>query len=251
MFLQTVSDAGVRHTGAVDDTQAVTMAAAVQSERRDYRVYKPIGTARTWAGRKTIYYSAGDEAMYAVVNRYLRAINWIQLISWINDTAAEQQYQFSYSTGLTITQGREINNGFSLGASYQGMSVGVEHSTRTFKNTETTSTQTTAISIHVPPKSQLIFYQKRYDFEDNITFINDAWGRQWNIGPWGGYDPLTTKVTTVQIMAEEYYTRSSPLPEGPGSVHVDSVPAAETAGWNRKRENVTRRAKKQLNDMGL
>ncbi|KAJ7510770.1 hypothetical protein B0H11DRAFT_1845496 [Mycena galericulata] len=247
------SDPGVKYTQVeeVEQTAHVAKYVAAPRDLYDYRVYNPTGTARTFAGRETIFYRAGDQAMYAVINRFLERVQWIQLVAWKNDTDAPQQYQYSYTTGLTITQGSEVTNGFSLGASYQGMSIGIDHSTRTFKSTETTSTKTTTITVNVPPRSELIFYQKRFDFRDNITFINDAWGQEWNIGPWGGYTPLTTKVTSVNIMAEEYFTRSARLPEGPGSVTVDTVASASLAGWTRKRENVTQRAKDALNSMGV
>ncbi|TRX91245.1 hypothetical protein FHL15_007850 [Xylaria flabelliformis] len=251
MSLQLASDAGVRHAEDVEEVKVNTEAVRATGNQNDFRVYKPIGTARTWASRETIYFSAGDEAMYGVVNRYLLAINWIQQISWNNDTDAEQEWQYSYTSGLSITQGSEVTNGFNLGASYKGMSIGIDHSTRTFKNTETSSSATFTKTVKVPPRSKLFFYQKRYDFQDNITFINDAWGQLWNIGPWGGYSPLTTKVAKVQIMAEEYYTVDKLLPEGPGYVTVDSVAAAQTAGWTRKRENVTRRARNMLDEMGV
>ncbi|KAJ7250157.1 hypothetical protein B0H12DRAFT_1120972, partial [Mycena haematopus] len=248
-----VSDPGVKYTPVeekVDDTLLFAKSATAPRDLYSYRVYNPTGTARTFAGRETIYNRPGDEAMFAIINRYLERIQWIQLIAWKNDTDATQQYQYSYTTGLTITQGSEVTNGFSLGASYQGMSIGVDHSTRTFKSTETTSSMTTTITVNVPPRSELIFYQKRFDFRDNITFINDAWGQEWNIGPWGDYTPLTTKVTSVNIMAEEYFTRSARLPEGPGSVTVETVASASLAGWTRKRENVTQRAKDKLVAMG-
>ncbi|KAF7374175.1 Zinc-type alcohol dehydrogenase-like protein C2E1P3.01 [Mycena sanguinolenta] len=229
------SDPGQQYTQVeekIESTPDVDESLAVPY---DYRVYNPIGTARTFAGRQIIYYIASDEGMYA-------------LITWKNETAATQEYQYTYTTGLIVTQGSEVSNGFSLGASYEGMSIGVDHSTRTFKSTETTTTLTTIITIRVPPYSELIFYQKRFDFRDEITFINDAWGQEWNIGPCGGYKPLTTKVTSVNIMAEEYFTRNAPLP---GSVAVDTVASASRAGWTRKRENVTQMAKDMLVKMGL
>jgi len=248
------SDPGVKYTPVEDKVEHTAHAAKSLVAPRDlyeYRVYNPTGTARTFAGRETIYYKAGDEAMYAVVNRFLERVQWIQLMAWNNDTDAPQKYEYSYTTGLTITQGSEVTNGFSLGASYEGMSIGVDHSTRTFKSTETTSSKTTTITVNVAPRSELIFYQKRFDFRDNITFINDAWGQEWNIGPYGGYTPLTTKVTAVQIMAEEYFTRSARLPEGPGSVTVGTVASASLAGWTRQRQNVTGRAQDMVARMGL
>jgi hypothetical protein len=235
----------------VEDTAHVAEPLAEPRALYDYRVYNPTRIARTFARRETIYFRAGDEAMYAVINRFLERVQWIQLVAWRNDTDAMQQYQYSYTTGLTITQGSEVTNGFNLGASYQGMSIGVDHSTRTFKSTETTSSQTTTITVNVPARSELIFYQKRFDFRDNITFINDAWGQEWNIGSWGEYIPFTTRVTSVNIMASEYFTRSARLPEGPGSVTVDTIAAASIAGRVRKREDVTQRARNMLASMGL
>ncbi|KAJ6463007.1 hypothetical protein C8R45DRAFT_841356, partial [Mycena sanguinolenta] len=216
-----------------------------------YRVYKPNGAARTFGRRWQIYTKADDQTLDAAINRTLEKIQWIQLISWKNDTDAAQQYQHSYSTGLKITEGSDVTNGFNLGASYEGMSIGISHSEHTLKSTETTTTETKTTTVNVHPRSELIFYQKRYDFRDEITFVNDAWGQERNIGPWGGYTPLTTKVTSVSIMAQEYFTKSARLPEGPGSVDVVTVAPAPLAGKTRKRENVTQTAKATLANMGL
>ncbi|KAI0185030.1 hypothetical protein EV127DRAFT_397737 [Xylaria flabelliformis] len=251
MSLHLASDAGVQHAEVVEEVKESTEAVRATGNQHDYRVHKPIGHPRTWASRETIFYDAGQQAMYGVVNRYLLAINWIQLFSWNNDTEAEQEWQYSFTSGLSITQGSDVSNGFNLGASYKGMSIGIDHSTRTFKSTETSSSATFTKTVKVAPRSTLFFYQKRYDFQDDITFINDAFGQWWNIGSWGAYVPLTTKVTKVQIMAEEYYTTDKLLPEGPGRVTVDSVAAEPAAGWTRKRENVTDRAKDVLVRMGI
>ncbi|KAJ7024642.1 hypothetical protein C8F04DRAFT_968662, partial [Mycena alexandri] len=201
--------------------------------------------------RETIYNRPGDEAMHAVINRYLERIQWMQRMSWNNDTDAPQYKEYEQFTGLTITQGSDVTNGFNLGVSYEGMSIGIDHSTRTFKSTETTETWKEIIKITVPPRSELIFYQKRFDFRDEITFTNDAWGTETNIGTWGQYSPFTTKVTSVYIMAEEYYTRSGPLPEGPGWAVADTVVLASRPVSTRMRENVTQRARNVLADMGL
>ncbi|PPR05463.1 hypothetical protein CVT24_008232 [Panaeolus cyanescens] len=249
------SDPGQPYTMPPDDsTDAQAATGTVDASSRDlyqYTTYKPSGTARVWAGRKTIYYWSGDEGMYACINRYLEAVNWVQLVSWNNTTAATQTYQISYTTSLTITEGSEINSGFNLGLSFFGISIGVDMSVKTFKSTETTSSQTTTITVNVPPNSLLVFYQKRYDFRDDTTFVNDAWGQEWNAGPWGGYTPLTTKTSRVRIMADEYFTSSSQLPAGPGTVQCNTVSQAQRAGTTRKRENLTGACKDKLNQMRL
>ncbi|PPQ76351.1 hypothetical protein CVT24_008120 [Panaeolus cyanescens] len=250
------SDPGQPYTAPSDDVggDPAPTDATLDPSPRDifqYATYKPSGTARAWAGRKTIYYWSGDEGMYACIDRYLETINWVQIFSWNNTSAATQTYQISYTTSLKITSGSEINAGVNLGASYEGMSIGVDLSVKTFKSTETTSSQTTTITVNVPPNSLVVFYQKRYDFRDNTTFVNDAWGQEWNAGPWGGYNPLTTKTSYVQIMADEYFTSSKQLPVGPGTVQCNTVSQAQKAGITRKRENLTGACKDKLSAMGL
>jgi len=250
------SDPGMKHTPVEEQVEQAVDVVKSRAEPRnlyEFRVWNiPRYTWRcTWSAWETIYHRPGDEAMYAVVRRYLDRVQWVERMAWNNQTDADQKYEYYWSTGLTITEGKEVTNGFSLGASYEGMSIGIDHSTRTFKSTETTSTWGETITITVPRRSELIFYQKRFDFADEITFVNDAWGKEWNIGSWGSYTPYTTKKTAVQIMAEEYFTRDGRLPEGPGTAIADTFQEVLPAGWTRNREDVTSRAKKVLTDMGL
>lgn len=79
-------------------------------------------------GREEIYVTPGDEALYAVVDTYPVDITWVSKMSWKNDTDAKQTYTYSYTTGLTVTQGSEVNNGFSLGASFKGVGITIDHS---------------------------------------------------------------------------------------------------------------------------
>ncbi|KAJ7731618.1 hypothetical protein B0H16DRAFT_1468993 [Mycena metata] len=252
------SDPGMKYAPVEEQVEEAGDVAKSVAEPRnlyEFRVWnipRPTATNRvTFGARETIYYRPGDEAMYAIVRRYLDRVQWIERMAWNNQTDADQRYEYYWSTGLTITEGKEVTNGFSLGATYEGMSIGVDHSSRTFKSTETTSTWGETLIITVPRRSELIFYQKRFDFTDVILFVNDAWGKEWNIGSWGSYAPLATKITAVQIMAEEYFTRDGRLPEGPGTATADTVPHIIPPSYVRKREDVTQRARNVLADMGL
>lgn len=237
--------------GAIDrDGRIIQASPAEPRELFSYLVYKSNPLVRVFAGRTTMYRYPGDEYLYAILSRTLECIRWVPIVSWNNNTAAAQQYQVSYTTGLKITEGSEVSIGFNLGASYEGFSMGIDYSHKTFKSTETTSSKTITLTVNVPPFSQVIFYQKSYEFSDYVTFVLDAWGQEWNVGPWGGYTPLTHMDVFSTIMAEEYFTNNAPLPAGPGTMQVTSVGPPTRAGTTRKRENCTERCKNLLARMG-
>ncbi|KAH9957565.1 hypothetical protein BC827DRAFT_648032 [Russula dissimulans] len=216
-----------------------------------YLVYKPsTNNARIRAQRETLYHRPGDESLYAGAERYLVDITWVSTMSWRNDTAAAQTYSHTFTTELKITQGSEVNNGFSLGASYKGMSVGFNE-TRTFKSTETTESRTITITLTILPRSHLVFYQRRYTFRDSIFFILDTWNQEWNVGSWGGY-ALTWKHADVHIMSENYATLEEELDGSTmGTISVSTVSPIPSGGHlTRKRENITQRAKNMIDSMG-
>jgi len=217
-----------------------------------YVVYKPSGgDALVNSGRQVIYYYSGDEALYAAINTYLVDTTWVSRMSWNNDTDATQTYTHSYTTGLTVTKGDDVSNGFSLGSKYKGSSVKVDHQERVFATAETTEATTVTIDLNVAPHSFLIFYQRRYRFRDSMFFILDAWGQDWNVGSWGGYD-LSKKECEVEIMSDDYATLQAEL-DGTttGTMSVDTVGAVQAADTTRKRENCTERCKSKLDDMGV
>ncbi|PPQ78341.1 hypothetical protein CVT24_006464 [Panaeolus cyanescens] len=215
-------------------------------------VYIPRPTGRTIVrgARHNIYNRPGDEALHAISNRHLESLTWVPIMSWRNSTPEPQHFEQSYTTSLTITEGREVSRGFDLGASYRGFSFGINSSVRTFSARETSEAFTTSRRITVAANSHLVFYQRRYDFRDETTFINDAWGREWNVGPWGGYSPLTRLTSRVKIMAEEFFTSTVSIPPGPMWFDLRTVNPAPIAPVTRRRENVTSRARDAIANMG-
>jgi len=139
---------------------------------------------------------------------------------------------------------------FLSGPRTKGASVSFNHETKTFKSTETTESRTITLTLTVPPRSYLVFYQRRYTFRDTIFFILDAWNQEWNVGSWGGYE-FTWKEADVQIMSEDYATLSADLDGSTtGSISVTTVDRVPRAGITRKRENITQRAKDKIASMG-
>jgi len=216
-----------------------------------YAVYKPSGgDARIKSGREEIYATRGDEALYAVVDTYLVDITWVSKMSWKNDTDAAQKYSYSYTTGLKVTQGSEVNNGFSLGASFKGVGITVDHSEKVFKSSETTESRTVTMEVNVPPRSRTIFYQKRYKFRKSMFFILDAWGREWNVGSWGSYE-IRRKECEVEIDSEDFATLQAELDGSKaGTIDVETVGGTHGVDVTRKREDCTSRCKNKLDEMG-
>ncbi|KAK0241378.1 hypothetical protein EDD85DRAFT_397814 [Armillaria nabsnona] len=219
-----------------------------------YVVYKPSGgDTMVNSGRSTIYNSPGDEAFFASLDTYLIDTTWVSKMSWENNTAATQTYSLQYTTELKVTKGTEVTNSVGIGAAFKGMSMSMDSQTKTFTTYETTDTQTKTITLSVPPKSTLTFFQRKYRFRNTMFFVLDAWSEEWNAGSPGGYD-ITRKECQVEIMSEDYLTTDTPLMDSAtGTMVVKSVSRADIEGRRktRKRENLTERAKKELSKMGV
>ena len=214
-----------------------------------YVTYKPKGgDALVKAAREEIYNGPG-EALYAAVDTYLVDITWIAKLSWKNDTDAEQRYSVECTTEFRITQGSEVNKGYSVASAYKGMTVTMEGQKKVLKNTETTEMKTITVDVIVPPRSRLVFYQRRYSFKSSMFFILDTQGKDWSVCSWGGYN-LSTKDCTVEVFSEDYATLETEL-DGytTGTMDVATVSAVTGQGTFKMRENCTERCKKKLEEM--
>lgn len=203
--------------------------------------------------RSTIYYYTGDEAFYAAIDTYLVGATWISQWSMENNTGATQTYSHQHTTQLKITSGMEVTKSVNIGAEFKGLSIGMNSSTKTFTNYETTTSQTKTLTINIPPRSKVTFYQRRYDFKVTMVFILDAWNQEW-MAHFAGDRGFITKECTVQIMSENYLATDTDLCRSTvGMVEVDAVirPKYEELTKMRERENLTKRAKRVLHKMGI
>lgn len=132
------------------------------------------------SGRSTIYNYPGDEAFYASMDTYLIDTTWVSKMSWENNNAATQMCSLQYTTQLTVTEGTEVTNSVGIGAEYKGLSLSMNSETKMFLSYETTDTQTKMVTLSIPPKSTLAYYQRKYQFRDTMFFVLDAWGQEWN-----------------------------------------------------------------------
>ncbi|PPR04414.1 hypothetical protein CVT24_013231 [Panaeolus cyanescens] len=218
----------------------------------DYRDYKPRGTAIVWSGFQQIY-RAPLQNLYGRVTRHLENMHWAQITSWRNDMSTDNVFQISFTTSLRITEGSEVTRGFNLGATYKGLSIGVDGSRRTFTETETSTSRTITINITVPANSLMVLYQRRFDFRDETNFrhYRNTWGRSRAVTVWDADAPLETKISRVQILSEDYFAATSFLPNGPGSMDVTNVPQEELPSDTMQRNQTTPRARRELSSMGL
>ncbi|KAK0421473.1 hypothetical protein EV421DRAFT_1748402 [Armillaria borealis] len=219
-----------------------------------FLVYKPSGgDALVKSGQSTIYCYWGDEAFYACINTYLIDTTWVSRMSWENNTNAMQTYSLQYTTGLKVTKGDKVISSVGIKLKFDGMSINMNMQVKIFSTYETTETKTKTITLNIPPKSTLFFYQKKYWFKDTMFFILDVWDEKWNIGSLGGYEP-TTKECEVEIMSEDYLTMDVALKDfATGMMDVKRVLRADSEGLRRtrKRENLIARTKRELSKMGV
>jgi len=222
----------------------------MEKELYKYLAYKPKeGDALIKVGRETIY-SIGNMALCMDTERYLVDVTWIPNMSWMNDTDVAQTYKHTFTTQLKITKGSEENvkKGFSLPSTYTGVSINFENHTKTFKTTETSETKTIELSISVPPRAHLVFYQRKYTFRDSMLSFFKAGNKEWSIGTGGGSEPAT-KDFEVEIMSEEYATLSNELDGSTtGTISVTTVEPASKAQRGR---DIPRQARIILQRMGV
>jgi len=216
-----------------------------------YLAYKPKdGDALVRVGRETLH-SSSKKALFADTERYLVDITWIKNMSWRNDTNVVQTYSHTFTTQLKITQGSEVNKGFSVPVTYAGTSISFNKQTKTFKTTETTESRTVTLNVSVPPRSLLVFYQRKYTFRDSVFPFFKNGNQEWNIGSGEGYEP-TSKDIEVEIMSEEYATLSKELDGSKtGKISVTTVDPSRRPSNTQKRRKIPRRARKILGRMGV
>ncbi|KAK0226320.1 hypothetical protein IW262DRAFT_1294529 [Armillaria fumosa] len=124
-------------------------------------------------------------------------------MSWENNTSIKQMYSLQYTTRLKVTKGTEVTNSVRIAAKFKGLSMSIDGQIKTFTTYKTTRTLTRTITLSIPPKLTLTFYQRKYWFKDMMFFILNVWGYDWNVGPLGGYG-LMKKECEVEIMSKDY-----------------------------------------------
>ncbi|THV02004.1 hypothetical protein K435DRAFT_923915 [Dendrothele bispora CBS 962.96] len=200
--------------------------------------------------RHTIYYRAGDEALYGTAITYLVSVDNEKLMSWSNGTDRDQTYSQTYTTDFKSTTSTEVSTSLSLGPSFEGVSIGsVDIGVKTFDSQET-STESSHTTVTVGAQSDLYFYQRKYNLQTEVYFTLDAWNDFWIAGSNGGYHVQIATINST-ISTRDYVTRTQAL-TGSARLRFDGQ---SREGWFgnyvRKFENLTSRAKSTLRSMGI
>ncbi|KAI9510339.1 hypothetical protein F5148DRAFT_599218 [Russula earlei] len=210
-------------------------------------VYKPTGSdALVNSRRQEIYFIYWNHALYAAVDTYLVDTTWVSRLTWKNDTDAMQTFTHTYTTDFRVTKGDEVNKGYSVAQAFERISVTIEGQTKAFKPT---GNSTIAMTLNVLPRSCLVFYQKRYRFKESMSFILDAWNRDWNVSVSEGCD-LARKHCEVEIMSDDFATLTAEL-DGTrtGTMDVKTVHRTQGPNITKRREECPEQCRKQLGEI--
>ncbi|EJD49944.1 hypothetical protein AURDEDRAFT_182677 [Auricularia subglabra TFB-10046 SS5] len=196
--------------------------------------------------KRTVYYRAGDEALYAVMDTRLVAIEWVQLFVRHNNTSQMEQHQTRFLTRLTVANGTSASQELGVSAAFRGLGLSFGASRTTFSSHETTEEREQTTTYDVPPRASLYVYQRQYRFVQRVWWILDAWNELWTIGANGTYATVTADIG-VTISADERISSDRPL-TGTLAVPVQAGPRPEREGNQRRRQfmNATSRARSSI-----
>lgn len=135
---------------------------------------------------------------------------WELITSWKNDGAGDGKFTASYTSELKVTKGSENTLNASMGMLFEGLSVGIDASSKTFQQTETTTSETHTVELTVPAQTTVHLYLKVYQFRTNIWFMNDGQGELFRVGGHECYIPAHVE-GYVEIQSSEYFSREGEL----------------------------------------
>ncbi|KJJ29779.1 hypothetical protein AFLA70_419g001140 [Aspergillus flavus AF70] len=203
--------------------------------------------------KSTLYYDAGEQALYKIVDTRLLGYEWVLL--WSYENTSEDDYCETHKTTTTLRAktGQEYAENFSLSSGFSGMGftatveAGEVH--KTFTEEETTSTTERDQTWTVKPRTSVFVYQKVYNFQVDIWFKLDAWGKDWTVGNWKR-DGVAQVSSGIAIYANEFAQTGEAL-----GGQTDLVPETMKSAGEKSNvlrfEDCTSRAQSYLHQKGV
>lgn len=196
-------------------------------------------------------YDDGKETLRQYVETKSRGFEWVLLMSWINETTADNTYTVTTQEGLTIREGIETENHFGVSASFKGLGAEVGGSRKYFTESESSRATQIEKKVTVVAKKSTYFYQKLYHFAPEVWFWSNvyAWPSPFGIGKNVTYETIK-RFATVDIMSNEFATLHREL-EGVTTISAVTPPGIFYNGGNRQFDNISKKAKDHLKDRGI
>lgn len=204
--------------------------------------------------RKVIY-QVKDENLFQRDDISFQGFDWFLRFSWVNESSSPHTYSRSVQEGLVIREGQETETNFGVSASFKGLGISAGGYVKNFSERETSRVTTVTQDVTVPAYATTYFYQKRYNFENNIWWGQYVPGWQtanhFGIGKTGNAGYAIKRTAKSSIFAEEYATLLRPL-NGSTTIFATSAPyRTDDPPGNRQFVNITAKAKDWLQKRGI
>lgn len=147
--------------------------------------------------KDTLYYDEGDQALYAIKELQFVGWEWVLIYSHVNDSNDPVTYEEEVTMQHTFKSGASNDLDWKLGVEFHGVSVSGGGANHTFTEEEISKGTKQTHTFHVPAKSALYVYQKRYNFKSVVWFILDAWGQHIRVGHKDDYE-------RIEVVAESF-----------------------------------------------
>lgn len=184
-----------------------------------------------------------------------QGFEWVLEFQWVNETTSDNNFTITTEEGLTIREGQETESNFGVSAAFKGLGINVGGSRKTFTSRETSSLSKIEKHIVAEAKKTTYFYQKRYNFLQEVWFWQKVpnWENHnhFRVGANVTYN-IVKSTALVSIISNEFATLNRRL-SGITTIGADSAPPISPADPStvRQFQNITKKAKTQLNRWGF
>jgi hypothetical protein len=223
--MKTRSQTRIQKKGAKQKKQQVGPKGAKQKKPQvgpKHATYKVQGGNLVESTQKNIYYEAGDEALYMIVDIHHTGHDFDLLYSRVNDSENAYSFEATWKTSLTVKTGESFMEKLDISGEFNGLKVGVkagvEFEHKTFTERETLASEERKEGFKVKPHTAMFVYQKVYHFEVHVWFQLDAWNKMWTVGKADG-NGVVEVVGTVDIPEDEVFTTGREL-RGTGTQRI-------------------------------
>lgn len=200
-------------------------------------------------------YSTNSESLVRRLDTRSQGFEWILEFQWVNESNTDNTYTITTEEGLTIREGQETERNFGVSAAFKGLGVNVGGSSKTFTSRETSSGTTVEKYIVAEARKTTYFYQKRYNFLQEVWFWQrvPSWENynHFRIGADVTYN-IVKRTAVVYIMSNEFATLHRRL-TGTTTTSAIAAPPISPADPSTVRQftNITQKAKNQLKTWGI